>query len=585
MSNTIRQQKAARRAGGKSTRAQAAWLALVAVPAVAIVSGLVFVVLPAFGYFPALGGAALSLQPWRDLLAYPGLVSAARATAISAFVALPVALGLAMIALAWIAPTGTIPAGSVRGGLPLVVAKILSWLLATPHAAFALGLAFLVAPSGWLVRIAALALPIDTPPDLLVPHDPWGLSLAAGLVLKEMPFLFFAGLTALSQLDAPRTLAIGAGLGYQPGIAWLKLIAPRLYALIRLPVYAALAYALSAVDMALVLGPATPPTLAVLAVDMTHDPDLARRFPAAALALLHLVLTLAMLGTWRALETLAARALRPMLVDGVRAPTPVWRWSMHAGRALALASIVLGALAILSLPIWSLAAVWRFPDALPDCCALAAWRRALPDLWLPFRDSLTIALAVTLAALVAAVAWLQLERDVPRRMRRGGRAVAALPLVVSDVAFLMGVQILLLFLGLGGGWLPTALAHVLFVFPYVLLALADPWGRLDPRYERSAVCLGAGPWRVLVRVRLPLLMPALAFAAALGSAVSLSLYLPTVLMGGGRIATLATEAIALSSGGDRRIVGVYGTAQALVIWAGFFAAYWTQRRAARPALA
>jgi len=117
-----------------------------------------------------------------------------------------------------------------------------------------------------------------------------------------------------------------------------------------------------------------------------------------------------------------------------------------------------------------------------------------------------------------------------------------------------------------------------------LLALADPWARLDPRYERAALGLGAGPMRVLFRVRLPLLMPALAFAAALGCAVSLSLYLPTVLMGGGRIATLATEAIALSSGGDRRIVGVYGTTLALVIWAGFFAAYGVARRAARPAL-
>ena len=563
-----------------SGRSQIAWLALVAVPALVIFSGLVFVLLPAFGYFPALGGTSLSLQPWRDLIAYPGLASAARATVISAFVAMPIALGLAMLMLAWIAPSGT-----VRAGLPLIAARFLSWLLATPHAAFALGLAFLVAPSGWLVRIAALVLSVDTPPDLLIPHDPWGLSLAAGLVLKEMPFLFFAGLTALSQLDAPRMLSLGAGLGYQPGLAWFKLIVPRLYALIRLPVYAALAYALSAVDMALVLGPATPPTLAVLAVDLTHDPDLARRFPAAALALLHLLLTLSALGTWRVLEIVIARALRPMLADGVRAPAPALRWSMHVGRALALASIVLGALAILSLPLWSLAAVWRFPDAVPDCCSLAAWQRALPELWLPLRDSLTIAFTVTLLALIGAVAWLLLERDLSHRMRQGGRAVAMLPLIVSDVAFLMGVQILLLGLGLGGGWLPTALSHVLFAFPYVLLALADPWNRLDPRYERSALCLGASPWRVLLRVRLPLLMPALAFAAALGCAVSLSLYLPTVLMGGGRIATLATEAIALSSGGDRRIVGVYGTTQALVIWTGFFVAYWVGRRAARPALA
>jgi putative thiamine transport system permease protein len=576
----IPEREATNLVNGTSARVRMAFLVLVAVPGVAILAGLAFVVLPAFGYFPALGGTALSLQPWHDLLAYPGLASAARATVIGAFVAMPVALGLAMLALAWIAPLG-----QARAGLPLVAAKLLSWLLATPHAAFALGLAFLIAPSGWLVRIAAAILPIATPPDLLVPRDPYGLSLAAGLVLKEMPFLFFAGLTALSQLDASRMLAIGAGLGYQPGFAWFKLIAPRLYALIRLPVYAALAYALSAVDMALVLGPATPPTLGVLAVDLTHDPDLAQRFPAAALALAHLALTLAALGLWRVLELLVARVLRSFLADGVRAPARLWRWSAQVGRALAALAILLGALAILSLPLWSLATTWRFPSALPDCCTLAAWRRALPDLWLPLRDSLSIALAVTMLALASAVAWLQLERQVAPRLRWRGRAIAALPLVVSDVAFLMGVQILLLGLGLAGGWLPTALSHVLFVFPYVLLALADPWARLDPRYERAALGLGAGAMRVLFRVRLPLLMPALAFAAALGCAVSLSLYLPTVLMGGGRIATLATEAIALSSGGDRRIVGVYGTSLALVIWAGFFAAYGIARRRARPALA
>jgi putative thiamine transport system permease protein len=568
-----------------STPAPIAWLLLIAVPAIAVGAGLLFVLLPAFGYFPALGGTIPSLQPWRDLLTHPGLASATRATLVSALVAVPVALGLAMLALAWIAPNGTIAAGVPSSSLPRIAAKLLSWLLATPHAAFALGLAFLVAPSGWLVRIAALALPIGTPPDLLVPRDPWGFSLAAGLVLKEMPFLFFAGLTALSQLDAQRMLGIGASLGYQPGIAWLKLIAPRLYRLIRLPVYAALAYALSAVDMALVLGPTTPPTLAVLAVDLTHDPDLARRFPAAALALFHLLLTLGALGAWRLLERLVARVLRPILADGIRAARLPWSWGAALGRALALIAIVLGGFAVLSLPLWSLASTWRFPDALPDCCTLAAWQRALPDLWLPLRDSLTIAAAATALSLAGAIAWLQLERDLGRPAQHRGRAVAFLPLVVSDVAFLMGVQVLLLGLGLGGGWLPVTVVHILFVFPYVLLALADPWARLDPRYERSALCLGAGPWRVLMRVRLPLLMPALAFAAALGGAVSLSLYLPTVLAGGGRIATLATEAIALASGGDRRIVGVYGSAQALMIWAGFFAAYAVGRRAARPALA
>jgi putative thiamine transport system permease protein len=149
----------------------------------------------------------------------------------------------------------------------------------------------------------------------------------------------------------------------------------------------------------------------------------------------------------------------------------------------------------------------------------------------------------------------------------------------------MGIQILLLGLGILGGWLPVALTHFLFVFPYVLLALAGPWVRLDPRYERTARCLGASSLRTLLRVRLPLLLPAIAFAAALGFAVSLSLYLPTVLTGGGRIATLATEAIALSAGGDRRITGVYGATQAMLIWLGFLLAWLAARRHRGPVLA
>lgn len=562
------------------THARSIWLLLLLAAATPSLLGLCFVLSPAFGYFPVLGGDAFSLQPWRDLAAQPGLASALRSTLIAAFVATPIALVLAMFLAARVAPDGRVSRGAPRS-----VAAILSWLLATPHAAFAIGLAFLLAPSGWLLRFAALILPIDRPPDLLLLRDPLGLSLAVGLILKETPFLFFAALAALRQLAPGALLHLGASMGYAPGVTWIKLVAPRLYGLLRLPLYAALAYGLSAVDMALVLGPNAPPTLAVLALDLARDAELARRFPAAALAVAHLALVLSALGAWRGLEMLAARLLRPLLADGRREPTRFGRaleWFAAAG---ALLSVVLGALAILALPLWSLAITWRFPDPWPQCCGLSAWSRALEGLAWPLVDSLSIAAAVSLGALGAAIGWLALEPKPDSPVRPAGRIIAALPLLVSDLALLMGVQILLLTVGIPGGWLPVAITHFLFVFPYVLLALAGPWARLDPRYERAARCLGASSLRTLLQVRLPLLRPAIAFAAALGFAVSLSLYLPTVLTGGGRIATLATEAIALAAGGDRRITGVYGTGQALLIWLGFLLAWLAARRHRAPVLA
>ena len=46
-----------------------------------------------------------------------------------------------------------------------------------------------------------------------------------------------------------------------------------LYRQIRLPLYAVLAFALSVVDMALVLGPSAPPVLAVQVLRWLTDPD------------------------------------------------------------------------------------------------------------------------------------------------------------------------------------------------------------------------------------------------------------------------------------------------------------------------
>ena len=76
-----------------------------------------------------------------------------------------------------------------------------------------------------------------------------------------------------------------------------------------------------------------------------------------------------------------------------------------------------------------------------------------------------------------------------------------------------------------------------------------------------AAALGASPNGVLWRVRLPMLLRPILTALAVGLAVSVGQYLPTLLIGGGRVATLTTEAVALASGGDRRAIGVYGLMQ------------------------
>ncbi len=491
-------------------------------------------------------------------MADPRLPRAIIHAALPGFVATILATGLALALLGAIDPTGS---GETKLGR--LLRQIANAIVALPHAALALGLAFLLAPGGWLARgLAAFGGPEIVPAGFGLAHDPSGSALILALVLKETPFLIVIGAIALGQMPVRSFLALGAALGYRRPMAWTKLILPELYRRLRLPILAVLAYSLSVVDMSLILGPDLPPSLPVLILTWMRDADLAWRAVAASGALLHLGLVLLAISIWLGGEWAIARLLRPWLVAGGRAWPPVvaaiGRLGLNAALLL-LMLLPLGSAAALGL--WSLTGAWHFPAFLPQDFSLAAWQRALDGIGQPLGISLGIAAMATAIALGLAVFCLERERDLAPAQIARGEFPLYLPLLLPDICFLFGLQILLFRLGLDGTWFGLVWCHLLFVFPYVFLALRDSWRALDPRYERIAAGLGAGPWRRLVFIRLGLLRPHLALAAAIGMAVSLSLYLPSVIAGAGRWPTLATEAIALASGGDRRIVGVYASLQ------------------------
>ena len=522
-------------------------------------AGLAGVLAPAFGWFPALGGDALTLAPWRELLAWPGLAASARLSLVTGLAATAISLALTMlICAAW---AGTRLFGAIQHAL--------SPLLSVPHAAAAFGLAFLIAPSGWIVR--ALSPEItgwERPPDLLVTQDPWGLALIAGLVVKEVPFLLLMTLAALGQVDADRSVLVARTQGYGRVAAWLKTVAPRVYPQIRLPVYAVLAYSASVVDVALILGPTTPAPLSVQVLAWLGDPDLGLRFRAAAGAVLQLALVSGALLAWRGAEIAVRRGGRAWTHAGGRgaaADGPL--------RALALlaALAVVGAvtLSLAGLAVWSVAGLWTFPDAWPDALTARSWARSADGLAAAAAETALIGAAATLIGLALALACLEAEHRHGLRASTRALWLLYLPLLVPQATFLMGLQTLAIGSGLDGLRASVVAAHVVFVMPYVFLSLADPFRAWDARQGLVAATLGAGPDRVLWRVRLPMLLRPVMTAAAVGFAVSVGQYLPTLLIGAGRVSTLTTEAVALASGGDRRLIGVHALAQALMPLAGF----------------
>ncbi len=535
--------------------AQAGWLrALPALTLLAmlgpVAAGLAGTVLPAFGHMPGIGAQGPSLAPFVALLAWPGLGAAVWTSVFTGLMATVLSLGaVVLITAGW---WGTRPFHWFE--------RALSPLLAVPHAAAAFGLAFLIAPSGWLARLASPALTgWARPPDWLIVHDPWGLSLVAGLVAKEVPFLLLMTLAALAQADVARSLRVAQALGHGRIAAWLFCVFPRVYAQTRLAVFVVLVFGMTVVDVALILGPSTPPPLAVQILRWMGDPDLSQRMTAAAGALVQLALVLGALAAWIGLERLVARAGCLWIMAGLRGRGGSAARAAGLGLGAASALAVLGGLACLA--VWSVAGFWGFPDPLPAFAGLTNWARYGPGLWDATADTVLVAGAAVGLAVLLVLGCLEAEHRSGRALRTRGLWLIYLPLLVPQIAFLPGLQTLLLQIGADTGVAPVIAAHLVFVLPYVFLSLGDPWRAWDTRHARVAAALGAAPGAVFWRVRLPMLLRPVLTAAAVGFAVSVGQYLPTLLIGGGRVATLTTEAVALAAGGDRRAIGVHGIAQ------------------------
>ncbi len=528
---------------------------------VPVLCGLAGTMLPAFGYLPALGGDEINLSAYKALFSQPGIGHSTR----QAFI-----IGLASTAISVCLVAGFVAAWygtrSFRATQHLV-----SPLLAVPHAAAAFGFAFMIAPSGYLARLLSPWLTgWDRPPDLLIVNDPVGLALIAGLVVKEVPFLLLVTLAALPQVPAVKAIHLTQSLGYGRMAGFIFAVWPSIYKQIRYPIFAVIAYSSANVDMSIILGPSTPHTLPVRLVGWMNDSELSMRFMACAGASLQIAVTVGGLVAWLLIERLMASCLRMFTTAGYRLKRDGWLRIMASISMTASALIVFGGLVVLA--IWSIAGLWQFPNALPNSLSLRSWNTTLPALTRPFWTTVVLGIAAVIISVFITIACLAREQQTGRS--GGNRALLFLyvPLLVPQIGFLFGLQLLLLNFNASASWPALIFVHVVFVLPYVFLSLSAPWRAFDTRYEAIAAALGTSPWRIFLRVRFPMLLRAILAAAAVGFAVSVGQYLPTLLIGSGRFSTITTEAVALGSGGNRRIIGIYAFVQMMLPFIGFLLA-------------
>ncbi|MEO6958402.1 MAG: ABC transporter permease [Burkholderiaceae bacterium] len=522
----------------------------------ASVAGVCCVVLPMLAGLSWFLSPAMRASAWRGALGDPQLMAALKVTLMSALGSTVLALALATAAIMLVYPSA--PWVSLRKKLPA--------LLAFPHAAFAIGVALLVAPTGWMARLLTTPFGWNAPPQWVTVQDAHGLTLMVALAIKESWFLLWMLAATLGEKDVAHQMTLARSLGYGRMQAWWNVLLPQILPKIAWPLVAVLAYGLSVVDMALVLGPTTPPTLAVLTWQWLSDPNLQRVADGTiATLLLAGLLSLCVVAAWLVWTGLRKIAVYPR---GRRCPSRVSPTLQHATVVLVLA---LGVFPGAMLLLWSFASTWFFPAVLPANWTLANWVSA--DLR-PLLTTFWLATACVALLLPLTLVWLEWGPARYSPLIYTPLLVPALPLAAAQYSVLVQLR-------LDGTAAGVIWSHLAWVLPYMLITLTGPYRAFDHRILTTARALGYSRWLTCLTVKWPMLLRPIAASAAIGFSVSVAEYLPTLFAGAGRFQTVTTEAVALSAGGDRRILAVQSTLQMLLPLLAFALAVLIPQRGAR----
>lgn len=491
--------------------------------------------------FYALIGA-FDAAAWQALLEHPQLWSGIEITIFTGATAAVLALIVAIIIVA------ATYESSAWNNLPATMGA----MLALPHVALAIGLGFLIMPSGLLARIIANIMGWQTPPNWITTHDPHGLALIAALTIKEAPFLVWIMAGILNREDIKQTFknqrAAAISLGHGSLSIWLRLCLPQLMPKLVWPLVIVFIYAATVVDMSLVIGPTQPPTLAtVIWADINSDKVTSNARGNAGAVFLSLALA-----TCIGIACFATKTLTPMFRQFLSSgpnPRTIRNFIGHAKYKTLIWFYVIIAAVLLFM---SFAQNWPFPNLAPTT-STRAWGMILQN---PNALITSIALAMTTSATALAliVLWLEMVHN------KSDRILILLSLAILGLpAILVGLGQYRAFLnfGLTGNMIGLFLAHLMPVTAYMIIVLVGPYRALDVRYSATASSLGKSKFQFLHHVKWPLLKPPIYAALAVGFAVSFGQYIPAQLVAAGRYSTLPVEAITLTSGTNRPLTAAF----------------------------
>jgi spermidine/putrescine transport system permease protein len=194
-----------------------------------------------------------------------------------------------------------------------------------------------------------------------------------------------------------------------------------------------------------------------------------------------------------------------------------------------------------------------------------------PAIWEAARNTLLIALVVTLVSLVlGTTSALALHRFAKSRLQRVHYTLIYTPLIVPEI--LMGISLLMAFVAAGVrlGMITIVLAHVTFCISYVALVVLGRLQDFDFTIVEAARDLGANGWTATRRVLLPMLAPGLAAAGLIAFTLSVDDFVITFFVAGPGATTLPIRVYSMIKHGATPLINALSTLLLLVTFVTVF---------------
>ena len=213
--------------------------------------------------------------------------------------------------------------------------------------------------------------------------------------------------------------------------------------------------------------------------------------------------------------------------------------------------------------LWSITERWPWPRLLPESLSLRTLRELffgsakLPQILF---SSITLALTVAILGTLIGILTARATELYSFRGKRLVHLTSFLPLLVPGTVFAMGIQITLIRLGLSDTLAGVILVHLIAAVPYCITIMTDVTRAVGNRLEQQAMVLGADPLTAFFHGSLPSLLPGILSSMSMGFILSYSQYFTTLMVGGGRVKTLALVLVPYIQSGDRALSSVYSVA-------------------------